>query len=67
MREAVVRGFGIAAITDIHFIPHPDIRALRIAAGDVYAKIYIACLEERRRVPVINAFLETSENRDRKA
>ena len=67
MREAVVRGFGIAAITDIHITPHPGIRALRIANGDVFTKIFIVCLEERRNLPVINAFLGTAEEMGRKS
>jgi len=61
MREAVVRGFGFAVITDIHLVPHRDVRALRIADAEVFTQTYVVCLQERRERPIIRAFLDTAD------
>jgi aminoethylphosphonate catabolism LysR family transcriptional regulator len=56
VREAVIRGLGIAAVSEIEFVPDPRLRAVPIKDADVQTHAHVACLVERREARVVAAF-----------
>jgi aminoethylphosphonate catabolism LysR family transcriptional regulator len=57
IREAVIRGLGIASVSEVEFVPDPRLHTLRILDADVQTHAHVACLEERRNSRVVAAFL----------
>lgn len=57
VREAVIRGLGIAAVSEFEFVPHPRLRALAIADADVRTSTHVVTLKERRHARVVAGFL----------
>lgn len=58
VREAVIGGLGIAAVSEFEFVGDPQLSTLAIAGADVRTHAHVACLQERRSVRVVNAFFE---------
>lgn len=58
---AVARGIGIGVVSDIEFIPHPDLRPVEFSNGDIYTTAHVNCLQERRQSPLVAAFLKVAE------
>jgi aminoethylphosphonate catabolism LysR family transcriptional regulator len=58
LREAVIRGLGIGAVSEAEFIAHPDIRMIRIEGNPVKTETYVYCLAERRQSLLISSFFE---------
>jgi LysR family transcriptional regulator, low CO2-responsive transcriptional regulator len=58
VREAVIRGLGIAAVSEIEFVPDPRLRTVPIVDADVKTHAHVACLVERRESRVVAAFYE---------
>ena len=58
VREAVIRGLGIAAVSEIEFAPDPRLRTVPIADADVKTHAHVACLVERRDARVVAAFFD---------
>ena len=58
IREAVAKGLGISAVSEAEYVEHPDLRALRTAAAEVYTYAHVLCLQERRRARVVKAFMD---------
>jgi aminoethylphosphonate catabolism LysR family transcriptional regulator len=58
VREAVAKGLGVGAVSEVEYVHHPDLRMLRIADAEVYTYAHVLCLEERRRARVVKAFLD---------
>lgn len=61
VREAVIFELGIAAVSEIEFVPHPRLRAVPILDADVQTHAHVACLVERRDSRVVVAFYEVVE------
>ncbi len=59
LREAVIRGIGIGAVSEAEFICDPRIKAIAIAGDPVWTETYLYCLAERRSSQVIASFLDT--------
>lgn len=57
--KAVERGLGIGVVADFEFVAHPRLKTLKIADVDVRTEYRLACLQERRHSPKIEAFLNT--------
>ncbi|HTS22993.1 MAG TPA: LysR substrate-binding domain-containing protein [Casimicrobiaceae bacterium] len=57
VREAVIRGLGIAAVSEFEFVPDPRLRALAIAHADVRTSTHVVTLKERRHARVVAGFL----------
>jgi LysR family transcriptional regulator, low CO2-responsive transcriptional regulator len=57
IREGVAAGIGLAAVSQIAFIPDPRIVALPIEGAQIFTHAHIICLDERRAARVIAAFL----------
>ena len=62
VREAVISGLGIAAVSEGEFIPDPRLSAVRIAGMDVKTHAHVACLQERRGVRVVDAYFDIIAN-----
>jgi DNA-binding transcriptional LysR family regulator len=57
VREAVAAGFGVGVVFDSEFGNDPRFHAIDVGDCDLSVGEYVACLEERRRLPVVRAFL----------
>jgi aminoethylphosphonate catabolism LysR family transcriptional regulator len=69
IREAVIMGVGIAAVSEIEYIPDPEIRTVSVSDAEMYTHAHVVCLEERRGARLVKAFLEIVEElqRERRA
>ncbi|GLZ88524.1 transcriptional regulator [Metapseudomonas resinovorans] len=61
LREAVVRGIGLGAVSEAEFIPDPRIKAIRIEGDPVHTETYLYCLAERRNSLLISSFFEAAQ------
>lgn len=60
VREGVIHGLGIAAVSEIEFVPHQRLRAVPIADADVRTHAHVICLRERMRTRLIAAFIDSA-------
>ena len=58
IREAVIKGVGIGAVSEIEYIPDPALCMLRVRDADMYTHAHVVCLEERRGARLVKAFLD---------
>ena len=58
---AVTRGMGIGIVSNLEYMPHPDLRKLSFLNVDVHTYAYVVCLRERRDSRMINEFLKIVE------
>jgi aminoethylphosphonate catabolism LysR family transcriptional regulator len=58
IREAVIKGVGIGAVSEIEYIPDPEIRMVKVSDAAMYTHAHVVCLEERRGARLVKAFLE---------
>lgn len=58
IREAVMKGIGIAAVSEVEFVPAPDLRMLRFSDAEIYTYANVVCLQERRQSRLVSAFLD---------
>ena len=58
---AVARGMGIGIVSNLEYMPHPDLRKLSFLNVDVHTYAYVVCLRERRDSRMINEFLKIVE------
>ncbi len=58
VREAVAAGFGIGAVFEGEFGQDERFHSVAIADADVGVAEYVVCLEERRRLALVRAFLD---------
>lgn len=57
IREAVIKGVGIGAVSEIEYVPDPAIRMVRVADAEMYTHAHAVCLQERRQARLVHAFL----------
>jgi len=57
IREAVIMGVGIAAVSEIEYIPDPAIRRVPVRDAEMYTYAHVFCLQERREARLVKAFL----------
>ncbi|NMJ40617.1 LysR family transcriptional regulator [Roseomonas sp. JC162] len=57
VREAVLAGFGIGVVFEAELPVQPGLRRVLVADADLAVAEYVVCLEERRRLPLVRAFL----------
>ena len=60
VREAVAAGFGIGVVFDSEFGTDARFHAIDVSDSDLTVGEYVACLQERRRLPVVRAFLDAA-------
>lgn len=59
IREAVVQGIGIAAVSSVEYVPGPGLHMVRISDAEIHTYAHVLCLAERREARMVRAFLET--------
>jgi aminoethylphosphonate catabolism LysR family transcriptional regulator len=57
VREAVIQGLGIAAVSEVEFVPDPRLHLATIRDAEVRTHAHVACLQERRPARIVTAFL----------
>jgi aminoethylphosphonate catabolism LysR family transcriptional regulator len=67
VREAVVAGFGVGVVFRTELGDDSDLRALSVEDADLSVDEYVACLEERRRTPLVRGFLDVAREASRGA
>lgn len=58
IREAVLQGLGIAAVSEVEYVPGPGLHAVRISDAQVRTFAHVMCLAERRDTRMVRAFYE---------
>lgn len=58
IREAVARGAGIAAVSEVEYVPGPGLHAVRIIDAQVRTYAHVVCLAERREMRMVRAFFD---------
>ena len=58
IREAVIKGVGVGAVSEIEYVPDPALRRVAIADAEMYTYAHVFCLRERREARLVKAFLE---------
>lgn len=58
IREAVAQNLGIAAVSEVEFVPGPGLHAVRLEDADVRTYVHMVCLAERRDMRIVRAFFE---------
>jgi LysR family transcriptional regulator, low CO2-responsive transcriptional regulator len=58
IREAVVQGLGIAAVSEVEYVPGPGLHAVRISDAEIRTYAHVVCLAERRDTRMIRTFFE---------
>jgi LysR family transcriptional regulator, low CO2-responsive transcriptional regulator len=57
IREAVIKGVGIGVVSEIEFVPDPQLATVRVADAQMYTHAHVVCLRERRGARLVEAFL----------
>jgi len=57
VREAVLAGFGVGVVFQAELPVQPGLSRILVADADLAVAEYVVCLEERRRLPLVRAFL----------
>ncbi len=57
VREAVLAGFGVGVAFEAELPSQPDLARVLVEDADLAVAEYAVCLEERRRLPLVRAFL----------
>lgn len=58
VHEAVAAGFGLGVVFGSEFRAGEGLRRIAITGADLSVAEYAVCLEERRRIPLVRAFLK---------
>jgi aminoethylphosphonate catabolism LysR family transcriptional regulator len=62
VREAVAAGFGIGVVFDSEFGTDARFHAIEVSDADLTVGEYVVCLQERRRLAVVRAFLDVARS-----
>jgi aminoethylphosphonate catabolism LysR family transcriptional regulator len=66
IREAVIKGVGIGAVSEIEYIPNPEICMVRVSDANIFTHANVVCLKERRGARLVKAFFGIVEDLERK-
>jgi len=58
---AVARGIGIGVVSDIEYIPHPDLHTVEVADANIFTTAHVNCLAERHDARLISAFFDMAK------
>ena len=58
IREAVLQGVGVAAVSQVEYVPGPGLHAVTISDAQVHTYAHVVCLAERRDMRMVRAFFE---------
>lgn len=56
IREAVAQNLGVAAVSEVEFLPGPGLHAVRLEDAQVRTYVHMVCLAERRDMRIVRAF-----------
>lgn len=59
IREAVLQGIGIAAVSTVEYVPGPGLHLVTISDSDLFTYAHVLCLAERRSMRMVSAFFDT--------
>jgi aminoethylphosphonate catabolism LysR family transcriptional regulator len=62
VREAVAAGFGVGVVFDSEFGTDARFHAIEVSDSDLSVGEYVVCLQERRRLAVVRAFLNVAHD-----
>jgi DNA-binding transcriptional LysR family regulator len=62
VREAVAVGFGVGVVFDSEFGTDARFHAIEVSDADLTVGEYVVCLQERRRLAVVRAFLDVARD-----
>jgi len=62
VREAVAAAFGVGVVFDSEFGTDKRFHAIEVSDSDLTVGEYVACLQERRRLPLVRAFLDVARD-----
>lgn len=57
VREAVIKGVGIGAVSEVEYVPDRELVKVRLADVEIHTHAHVVCLEERRAARLVDAFL----------
>jgi LysR family transcriptional regulator, low CO2-responsive transcriptional regulator len=66
VREAVAAGFGVGVVFDSEFGNDVRFHAIEVSDADLSVGEYVVCLQERRRLAVVRAFLDAAREMAKK-
>ncbi len=58
IREAVLQGLGISAVSEVEYVAGPGLHAVRISDAQIKTYAHVVCLAERRDMRLIGAFFD---------
>lgn len=58
IREAVAQSVGVAAVSEVEYVPGPGLHAVQISDAEVRTYAHVVCLVERREVRMVRAFFD---------
>lgn len=58
IREAVMQNIGVAAVSEVEFVPGPGLHAVRLDDVQIRTFVHMACLAERRDMQMVRAFFD---------
>ncbi len=61
VREAVAAGLGVGVVSEAEFDPDRRLKTLPFSDARLEITEYVVCLEDRRRLRIVRAFLEVAE------
>jgi LysR family transcriptional regulator, low CO2-responsive transcriptional regulator len=58
IREAVIKGVGVGAVSEVEYVADPAIHMLRLRDAKVYTHAHVVCLKDRKDARFVSAFLK---------
>ncbi|MBS0429612.1 MAG: LysR family transcriptional regulator [Proteobacteria bacterium] len=62
IREAVAQNLGVAAVSEVEYVPGPGLHTVRLDDAQVRTYAHVVCLSERRDTRMVRAFFEVIGN-----
>lgn len=59
IREAVLQGVGVAAVSTVEYVPGPGLHLVEISDAKIFTYAHLLCLKERRGARMVSAFFDT--------
>ncbi|RYF79518.1 MAG: LysR family transcriptional regulator [Comamonadaceae bacterium] len=61
IREAVLQNVGVAAVSEVEYVPGPGLRAVRLNDAQVRTYAHVVCLAERQEGALVRAFTDCAQ------
>lgn len=62
IREAVLQNVGVAAVSEVEYVPGPGLRSVRINDATVRTYAHVVCLAERQESAMVRAFVQCAQD-----